>query len=83
MGRRGGLPPLRPITHTRAVDEPTLTTITLPWEDWRAIIAVLRQKGLASMLAHADRLEPRGFIDDSSIRDGPQRGRNSRPCGPS
>lgn len=34
-----------------------MNTTTLPWEDWRAIIAVLREKGLDSMLAHADRLE--------------------------
>ena len=31
--------------------------IELPWETWRAIIAVLRAKGLASMLEHADHLE--------------------------
>lgn len=34
-----------------------MRTITLPWEDWRAIIAALRAKGLPYMLEHADRLE--------------------------
>ena len=34
-----------------------MNTTTLPWEDWRAIIAVLREKGLDYMLEHADRLE--------------------------
>ena len=29
---------------------------TLSWEDWRAVIAVLRAKGLPYMLAHADYL---------------------------
>jgi hypothetical protein len=32
-------------------------TITLPWETWRAVIAALREKGLPSMLDHADHLE--------------------------
>ena len=27
------------------------------WDDWRAIIAVLREKGLDYMLDHADQLE--------------------------
>jgi hypothetical protein len=31
--------------------------IELTWEDWRAIIAVLREKGLDSMLDHANWLE--------------------------
>ena len=31
--------------------------IELSWEDWRAVIAVLREKGLDYMLEHADRLE--------------------------
>ena len=31
--------------------------ITLPAEHWRAIIAVLRKKGLPHMVEHADRLE--------------------------
>ena len=35
----------------------TMTTVTLSWEDWRAVITVLRAKGLAYMLDHADRLE--------------------------
>jgi hypothetical protein len=34
-----------------------LRTITRPWEDWRAVIAVLRQKGIPYMLDHADHLE--------------------------
>ena len=34
-----------------------MRTITLPWETWRAIIAVLREKGLPSMREHADYLE--------------------------
>ena len=31
--------------------------IELSWEDWRAVIAVPREKGLDYMLDHADRLE--------------------------
>jgi hypothetical protein len=31
--------------------------ITLPWEPWRAVIAVLREKGLPYKLDHADPLE--------------------------
>ena len=31
--------------------------ITLSWEHWRAVITVLRSKGLASMLDHADIIE--------------------------
>jgi hypothetical protein len=34
-----------------------MRTITLPWETWRAVIAVLRAKALPSMLDHAGRLE--------------------------
>jgi hypothetical protein len=34
-----------------------MKTITLPWETWRAIIAVLREKALPYMLEHADALE--------------------------
>ena len=34
-----------------------MTTIELPWETWRAVIAALRAKGLPSMLVHADYLE--------------------------
>ena len=34
-----------------------MTTITLSWDDWRAVIAVLREKGLPSMLEHANVIE--------------------------
>jgi hypothetical protein len=34
-----------------------VNAITLPWETWRAVIAVLREKGLPYMLEHADELE--------------------------
>jgi hypothetical protein len=34
-----------------------MRTIELPWETWRAVIAVLREKGLAYMLEHADHIE--------------------------
>jgi hypothetical protein len=34
-----------------------MKTIELPWETWRAVIAVLRAKGLPYMLEHADNLE--------------------------
>ena len=34
-----------------------MNTITLSWEDWRAIIAVLREKPLPFRLEHADALE--------------------------
>ena len=34
-----------------------MTAIELPWETWRAVIAVLREKGLPYMLEHADYLE--------------------------
>ena len=34
-----------------------MRTITLPWETWRTVIAVLRAKGLPSTLEHADQLE--------------------------
>ena len=33
--------------------------ITLSWEGWRAVIAVLREKGLPYMLQHADSIEQR------------------------
>ena len=36
-----------------------MSTIALPWETWRAIVAVLRAKDLTSMLEHADALEQR------------------------
>jgi hypothetical protein len=31
--------------------------IELSWEDWRAVIAVLREKALPYMLEHADHIE--------------------------
>ena len=34
-----------------------MNAIELPWETWRAVIAVLRAKGLLYMLEHADHLE--------------------------
>ena len=34
-----------------------MNTITLSWKDWRAIIVVLREKGLDYMLEHAALLE--------------------------
>ena len=34
-----------------------MRTITLPWEAWRAVITALREKGLPSMLEHADQPE--------------------------
>ncbi len=34
-----------------------MNTITLSWETWRAVIAVLREKGLPYMLEHADHIE--------------------------
>jgi hypothetical protein len=34
-----------------------MNPITLSWEDWRAVIAVLREKALPYMLEHADYLE--------------------------
>ena len=34
-----------------------MNSITLSWNDWRAVIDVLREKGLDYMLEHADRLE--------------------------
>jgi hypothetical protein len=34
-----------------------MRTIALPWDDWRAVIAVLREKGLPSMLEHANVIE--------------------------
>jgi hypothetical protein len=34
-----------------------MNAIELPFETWRAIIAVLRQKGVPYMLEHADHLE--------------------------
>jgi hypothetical protein len=37
--------------------ENRMATITLPWETWRAVIAVLREKGLPSMLEHTNVVE--------------------------
>jgi hypothetical protein len=34
-----------------------MNTITLSWEDWRAVIAVLREKALPYMLDHANVIE--------------------------
>jgi hypothetical protein len=34
-----------------------MNTITLSWEQWRAVIAVLREKALPSMLEHANVIE--------------------------
>ena len=34
-----------------------MNTITLSWEDWRAVIAVLREKGLPYMIDHANVIE--------------------------
>ena len=34
-----------------------MRTIELTWEDWRAVIAVLRAKALPYMLQHADHIE--------------------------
>jgi hypothetical protein len=35
-----------------------VNAFTLPWETWRPIIAVLREKALPSTLDHAEELEP-------------------------
>ena len=34
-----------------------MNTITLAWEDWRAVIAVLRTTGLPYKMEHADHIE--------------------------
>jgi hypothetical protein len=34
-----------------------MNVITLSWETWRAVIAVLREKGLPYMLEHAIMIE--------------------------
>ena len=34
-----------------------MNAITLSWEDWRAVIAVLRAKDLSYMLQHADHID--------------------------
>jgi hypothetical protein len=36
-----------------------MTRITLSWEDWRAVIAVLRTTGLRYKMEHADHIECR------------------------
>jgi hypothetical protein len=45
--------------------------MALLWEDWRAVIAVLRQKALPYMVEHADALEQqleRHGPDESTVR---------------
>jgi hypothetical protein len=44
--------------------------MTLPWETWRVVIAVLREKGRPYMLEHADALEQfeRHGQDEPSVR---------------
>jgi hypothetical protein len=34
-----------------------MSTITLPWKTWRAVIATLRETGLPYMLDHSGHLE--------------------------
>jgi hypothetical protein len=34
-----------------------VTAVELPWETWRTVIAVLREKALPYMLEHADHIE--------------------------
>jgi len=34
-----------------------MTPITRSWEDWRAVIDVLRAKGVPALLQHADHIE--------------------------
>jgi hypothetical protein len=46
----------------------SLRIIALPWEMWRALIAVLRTKGLPSMLEDADDLKKQ--LDVSSELSG-------------
>src|SRR5918993_5083523 len=43
----------------------SMNPITLSWEDWRAVIAILREKALPSMLEHAT------VIDEQLERHGP------------
>jgi hypothetical protein len=48
-----------------------MTTITLSWDDWRAVNAVLREKGLPSMQEHANVIEEhleRHGPDDVMVR---------------
>jgi hypothetical protein len=52
-------------------DGEPMRTITLPWETWRAVIAILRQKALPYMLEHADYLEQqleRHAPDEPTVR---------------
>ena len=37
--------------------EEAMRRVELTWEDWRAVIAVLREKALPYMLQHADHIE--------------------------
>jgi hypothetical protein len=34
-----------------------MNAVALSWDDWRAVIAVLREKALPYMLEHADHIE--------------------------
>ncbi len=46
-------------------------TVERPWETWRAVIAVLREKGLPYMLEHADHIErllEQHGPDESTVR---------------
>jgi hypothetical protein len=48
-----------------------MRTIELPWETWRDVIAVLREKALPYMLEHADYLEQqleRHGPDESTVQ---------------
>jgi hypothetical protein len=48
-----------------------MRTIMLPWETWRALIAVLREKALPCMREHANYLEQqleRHGPDESTVR---------------
>jgi hypothetical protein len=48
-----------------------MTTITLSWDDWRAVNAVLREKGLPYMLEHANVIEEqleRHGPDEATVR---------------
>lgn len=48
-----------------------MNPITLSWEDWRAIIAALREKGIPYMLEHANVIEAqleRHGPDESTVR---------------
>lgn len=48
-----------------------MNAISLPWEDWRSVIAGLREKGLPSMLEHANVIKEqikRHGPDESLVR---------------